>query len=48
MHTLVLAGQKEPKVVRDSAHKLATVLPNAREYLISDADHAYLFAFVFG
>ncbi len=42
--TLVLAGQKEPKVMRNSAYRLTTALPNAQGYLISDADHAYLFA----
>ena len=42
--TLVLAGQKELGIMRDSVHELTEVLPNAQGYLISGADHAYLFA----
>jgi pimeloyl-ACP methyl ester carboxylesterase len=42
--TLVLAGQKELGIMRDSVHELTAVLPNAQGYLISGADHAYLFA----
>lgn len=42
--TLVLAGQKELGIMRDSVHELTAALPNAQGYLISGADHAYLFA----
>jgi pimeloyl-ACP methyl ester carboxylesterase len=41
--TLVLAGQKELWIMRDSVHELTAALPNAQGYLISGADHAYLF-----
>ena len=41
--TLVLGGQKELKVVHDSVRDLAAALPDARGYLISGADHAYIF-----
>ena len=42
--TLVLAGQKEPKVTRNSAIELAAALPSAQGFLIANADHAYVFA----
>ncbi len=42
--TLVLAGQKELKAMHESVHELTAALPNAQGYLISGADHAYLFA----
>jgi pimeloyl-ACP methyl ester carboxylesterase len=42
--TLVLAGQKELGVMRYSVRDLTAALPNAQGYLISGADHAYLFA----
>jgi pimeloyl-ACP methyl ester carboxylesterase len=42
--TLVLAGQKKLRVMRDSVLELTAALPNAKGYLISGADHAYLFA----
>ncbi len=42
--TLVLAGQKEPRLMRDSMRELTAALPNAQGYLIASADHAYLFA----
>jgi pimeloyl-ACP methyl ester carboxylesterase len=39
----VLAGQKELRVMHDSVHELTGALPNAQGYLISGADHAYIF-----
>lgn len=41
--TLALAGQKELKVVHDSVRDLTSAIPNSRGYLITDADHGYIF-----
>lgn len=40
--SLILAGQKEVKIVLDSARKLRAVLPNSKAYFVRDGNHAFI------
>jgi pimeloyl-ACP methyl ester carboxylesterase len=39
--TLILAGKKEPGIVHDSARLASSALPNAKAFLVKDADHVW-------
>lgn len=41
--TLILAGQKEIKIMRNSAKDLATALPNSKGYLVQGVGHSFIF-----
>ena len=39
--TLILAGKKEPGIVHESARMALAALPNAKGYLVKDANHVW-------